>query len=285
MVSRGKSGHAKHFTHLSQIAGDEIYRAAAAEYLKAAVRHCEEKYGDRIYGYYLLGGTTTEWFSDFDYEASHPIKEKAYKKWCGDEAVSLPKLEDFNRPGGNFLGEAESEVARARQFHAELISDLVLHFAKETQTIINHKKLLGMYFGYLFELGTPRLHNAGQLAYEKVFMSPYIDIIASPSSYGFRRQTDPSAFMLTQKTLYAHNKLYFLEFDHRTHTTPDRINEHIFVDSPNCMFDGSNFPGSRDRCKNDTESLNLLYRDYLLCRANGAALWWFDMLTAVRSKK
>lgn len=274
------------FTHLSQIAGDEIYRAAAAEYLKAAVRHCEEKYGDRIYGYYLLGGTTTEWFSDFDYEASHPIKEKAYKKWCGDEAVSLPKLEDFNRPGGNFLGEAESEVARARQFHAELISDLVLHFAKETQTIINHKKLLGMYFGYLFELGTPRLHNAGQLAYEKVFMSPYIDIIASPSSYGFRRQTDPSAFMLTQKTLYAHNKLYFLEFDHRTHTTPDRINEHIFVDSPNCMFDGSNFPGSHDRCKNDTESLNLLYRDYLLCRANGAALWWFDMLDGwFRSEK
>ena len=64
------------FTHLSQIACDETWKKQAADYLKAAITHCEEKYGDRIYGYFILGGMTTEWFSGSDYEAPHPIKEK-----------------------------------------------------------------------------------------------------------------------------------------------------------------------------------------------------------------
>ena len=62
------------FTHLSQIACDDGWKQGAAAYLKATIRHCEEKYGDRIYGYFLLCGTTTEWFSEWDHEASHPIK-------------------------------------------------------------------------------------------------------------------------------------------------------------------------------------------------------------------
>ena len=36
-------------------------------------------------------------------------------------------------------------------------------------------------------------------------------------------------------------------------------------------------PGSDSKCKSETESLNLMYRDFLLCNANSAALWWFDM--------
>ncbi|MGM9625379.1 MAG: hypothetical protein ACI3XM_06685, partial [Eubacteriales bacterium] len=147
------------FTNLSQIAGDEHFRHAAAAYMKAFIRHCEEKYGDRIYSYFLLGGTTTEWFSDRDYEAPHPIKERAYRAWRGDDAAVLPSEEALNRKGGIFLDSSEEEVAEFRRFHAELISDLILYFAKEAQSILCHKKLLGLYFGYLFELGTPRLHN------------------------------------------------------------------------------------------------------------------------------
>lgn len=265
------------FTHLSQIAGDEAYRQAAAEYLKAFIRHCEEKYGDRIYGYFLLGGTTTEWFSDCDYEASHPIKEQAFRNWCGDPSASLPTAEALNRDGGIFLEQDEQQIAAARQFHAELISDLILYFAKEAQSIIHHKKLLGLYFGYLFELGTPRLHNAGHLAYEKVFLSPDINMISSPAAYGFRTQKDSGAFMVTQKTLDAHNKLYFLEFDHRTHTVPDQLKENVLDDDGNLLYDKFRFPGTENKCRNDDESVNLMYREFILCKANDAAMWWFDM--------
>lgn len=279
-------GAANSFTHLSQIAGDGKFRRNAGEYVKAMIRHCEEVYGDRIWGYFLLGGTTTEWFSDFDYETTHPTKEEAYKVWKNDREASLPSAKRLNRVDGTFLGADESDVVEARRFHAELIADLVLHFAKEAQSVLDHKKLLGLYFGYLFELGSPRLHNAGHLDYEKVFLSPHIDMISSPSSYGFRSQTDPSAFMVTQKTLYAHNKLYFLEFDHRTHTSPDRITEPIWDSSGNKLYDSANFPGSDSKCKNDTEALNLMYRDFALCQAAGASLWWFDMLDGwFRSEK
>lgn len=67
------------FTNLSQIAGDKEWKKAASDYLKAAIAHIEEKYGERVYGYFLLCGTTTEWFSDRDYENPNSIKNSCYK--------------------------------------------------------------------------------------------------------------------------------------------------------------------------------------------------------------
>ena len=263
------------FTHLSQIACDETWKRAAAEYLKAAICHIEEKYGDRVYGYFLLCGTTTEWFSDHDYEAPHPIKNEGYKRWRNDPNANLPERELLDKTGEVFLGKDEDEIYLARRFHNELISNLVLYFAEEAQSVIKKNKLLGVYYGYLFELGGKRLYNAGSLGYEKVFLSPLIDMISSPSAYGYRGISDPSAFMLTQKTLDAHNKLYFLEFDHITHVAPERITEGLDGSSDNCKM--VTIPGSHAKCKNETESLNLMFRDFTLCMSKGAALWWFDM--------
>ena len=263
------------FTHLSQIACDENWKRASADYLKAAITHIEEKYGDRVYGYFMLCGTTTEWFSDHDYEAPHPIKNAGYKKWRNDPDANLPETDVLKKTGDVFLSPDENEVYLARKFHNELIADLVLYFAGEAQSVIKKNKLLGVYYGYLFELGGQRLYNAGSLGYEKVFESPLIDMISSPSSYGYRGLNDPSAFMVTQKTLDAHNKLYFLEFDHITHVAPERITEGLDENSANCKI--VNIPGAANKCKNETESLNLMYRDFILCMSNGAALWWFDM--------
>lgn len=263
------------FTHLSQIACDETWKRAAAEYLKAAICHIEEKYGDRVYGYFMLCGTTTEWFSDHDYEAPHPIKNEGYKRWRNDPNANLPERELLDKTGEVFLGKDEDEIYLARRFHNELISNLVLYFAEEAQSVIKKNKLLGVYYGYLFELGGKRLYNAGSLGYEKVFLSPLIDMISSPSAYGYRGISDPSAFMLTQKTLDAHNKLYFLEFDHITHVAPERITEGLDGSSDNCKM--VTIPGSHAKCKNETESLNLMFRDFTLCMSKGAALWWFDM--------
>ena len=151
----------------------------------------------------------------------------------------------------------------------------MLYFAEEAQSVIKKNKLLGVYYGYLFELGGKRLYNAGSLGYEKVFESPLIDMISSPSSYGYRGISDPSAFMVTQKTLDAHNKIYFLEFDHITHVAPERITEGLDGNADNCKM--VIIPGSGNKCKTETESLNLMYRDFILCMSKGAALWWFDM--------
>lgn len=263
------------FTRLSQIAGDEAWKRAAADYLKAAIRHIEEKYGDRVYGYFMLCGTTTEWFSEYDYEEPNSIKNNAYKIWRKDSNAALPSREVLGRPGDVFLEEDEHEVYLARKFHNELIADLILYFAHEAQDILHKNKLLGVYYGYLFELGGERLFNAGSLGYEKVFLSPDINMISSPSSYSYRGVFDPSAFMVTQKTLYAHSKVYFLEFDHITHAAPETVHDEPDESSENSKL--VRISGADDKCKSETESLNLMYRDFLLCLANGAALWWFDM--------
>ena len=263
------------FTHLSQIATDAAWKQAAANYLKAAICHCEEKYGERIYGYFMLGGTTTEWFSNRDHEASHPIKEEGYKKYLGTATAALPTIQELTRAGGVFLENEEENVFHARRFHAESIADLVLYFASEAQSVLHHKKLLGLYYGYLFELGGERLFNDGHLGYERVFLSPDIDMISSPSAYGYRKLDDPSAFMVTQKTLDAHNKLYFLEFDHITHIAPTMVAEPCVDANGNAAL--KKIPGADSKCRDAAESLNLMWRDYILCYANGAAMWWFDM--------
>ena len=256
------------FTHLSQMAHDKEWRRAAADYMKAMMRHLEEKYGDRIYGYFMLCGTTTEWFSEGDFEEAHPIKASAYGK-------ALPTLERLTRRGGTFLEKDENDVYEARKFHSKTMSDTLLYFAAEAQTVLKHEKLLGVYYGYLFELGGERIYNDGIFDYEKVFFSDDINMISSPSAYGYRKIDDPSAFMLTAKTLDLHNKLYFLEFDHITHVAPEEITEGRDLGASNQII--VKIPGADSKCKTETEALNLMYRDFALCSGNLTAMWWFDM--------
>lgn len=269
-----KYGVPNTFTHLSQTASDEHWRRAAADYLKAVINHCEEKYGDRIYGYFLLGGMTTEWFSRHDNEEPHPIKEAGFRKWCGRPEARLPTKERFELAGDVFLSPDEADVCEARRFHSELISDTILYFAKEAQSVIKHKKLLGLYYGYLLELERGLL-NQGVADYERVFLSPDIDMISSPSSYHYRKIDDPSAFMVTQRTLDKYGKLYFLEFDHITHVAPTMVHEPCEDKSGNGHM--IQIPGANSKCKSSIESLNLMWRDFVLCFGKGTAMWWFDM--------
>lgn len=263
------------FTNLSWAAHNEEWKRAAAKYLKAAITHCEEKYGERIYGYFLLGGMTTEWLAHPDKEGSHPLKEAGFRRFMGDEKATLPSPQELTREGRVFLEEEEANVLAARRFHAETVADLVLYFAREAQSVIRHRKLLGLYYGYLLHLGGEFLYNSGHLGYEKVYTSSDIDMISSPSEYKFRKLLDPSGFMVTQKTLDARNKLYFLEFDHITHVAPTMIDEPSPDESGNSCL--KEIPGAGSKCKDEQESLNLMYRDFIPCYANGAAMWWFDM--------
>ncbi len=252
------------FTNLSQVIGYEKWREDARDYLVAVINHVEKKYGDLFYGYFMLCGTTTEWFSHFDYEEPHPLKETVYKEYYNDNSLQLPSLDELNIDKMNSFVENEN-VVHFRRFHANLIADSILYFASAAQEVLQHKKLLGVYFGYLFELSGERLWNDGHLAYEKVFTSPLIDMISSPSAYDmYREETSTSAFMVTYDTLKDHNKLYYLEFDHITNLAPKEI-------------EGVLIPGGNSKCRDLLHSLNLMQRDFLMCASKGAALWWFDM--------
>ena len=253
------------FWCLSQMAGNEKWRKEAAKYLKAIITHVEEKYGEKFYGYFLLCGTTTEWFSDRDYFAPHDLKLDSYRKFTGKNVDRLPTPEEICKPAEQvFYTEEDKEIPEYVKYHCEIIADAICYFAAEAQSVIKHKKLLGMYYGYLFELASERVWNAGSLAYKKVYDCPDIDMISSPSSYAFRKHIDPSAFMVTFDSLDMRDKLYYLEFDHITHLSPTHV-ENILI------------PGGDSKFANEQETMDVMRRDFALTTSKGAALWWFDM--------
>lgn len=258
-------GYPNSFTHMAQMEADIKWRELAANYMQAAICHIEEKYGDRVFGYFLLCGTTTEWFSDYSHEEPSPLAEAAYRKWLKSSQIPVPGKEERETESNRiFLSEADSEnLIQYRKFEAWQRSDTIEYFFGKAQEIIKHKKLMGLYYGYLFELSGARLWETGYLDYERIFLSEDIDMISSPVSYSYRAQDSASQQMLTNTTLDIHDKIYFLEHDQTTCITPDLIEGHRFV-HPN-------------KAQTIAEDINLLRRDYLLAFSNGIAMWWFDM--------
>lgn len=260
-------GSADSFHSLSQAIGDNKWKDLSAKYLQTVISHVEEKYGERFYGYFLLGGRTTEWFSENDSAEVHPYKEQEYKRYRNDPNITIASAEVREQcSAGTFRHPVKDASAIDYwRFNNEIVADTILYFAAKAQEILSHKKLVGVYFGYLLELSGEWLWNSGHMEYEKVFLSDEIDMISSPSSYEHRAHEDTSAFMVTYDTLAKHNKLYYLEFDHITHLAPQYV---------------ENFPipGYDSKFQNEQQTIDVMRRDFMLCVAKGAALWWFDML-------
>ena len=275
-------GRSRSFTHLSQIAADEKWRRDTADYLKACIKHCEEKFGDKIVAYYLLGGHTTEWFSDNDYEESHPIKLDAFRKYMDDESIDIPQKDVLEKPATQlFLDSKEDKtVISYRKFHNELIVDTVLYYAKTAQEVLNHNKLVGVFFGYILELRGERLWNAGHIGYDKLYQSPDIDIIATPSSYQFRSYDAPSACMLLSDTLDHYNKLYFVSFDHMNYNVknlkgnPRRVSGD--EDAATAMAKMAIY--RTDILETPKQTIDAMQREYMQKLYRRVGMWWFDML-------
>ena len=254
------------FWELSKVAADERWRKAATAYIEAVINHVEKKYPDKIYCYFLLGGCTTEWFSEKDYEGCNDIKEKAYKVYCNNEDAVVPSVEELELDDRiAFIDpEEKSNIVTYRKFHNELIADTLLFFADKIRDMVGIDRLIGAYFGYILELGGETCWDVGSLAYEKVFNSNSIDIIASPSAYTLsRRHEGTSAYMVTADTLKLNNKLYYLEFDQRTYLQALQIDRV--------------FPGYFDKLPTEQATIDVMRRDFMLALTKGIGIWWFDM--------
>ncbi len=275
-------GRPNSFTHLSQIAGDEKWRKDTAEYLKALIEHVEEKYDNFVLGYFLLGGHTTEWFSDYDYEETHPIKLNAYRKYMGDESILIPTKEELEKPENQIFLDPQKDKAiiEYRKFHNDLIADLVLFYAKSAQEVLDHKKVVGMFFGYIMELLDERIWNAGHLAIDKVYRSDDLDLIATPSSYQFREYDDASAYMLLCDSIELNGMMYFDSFDHMTFKVPDLATETKRICGDNdvmkAMAELSKM--RKDLLTDRPKTIDGIRREFMQRTARRTGMWWFDML-------
>lgn len=256
------------YWNLSQVCSDEKWRKAALAYLVACVNHIEEKYGDKVFAYHILGGATTEWLSDNDYEETSPIKETAFRKYLSNETANIPTKTERELPVERvFLDpNKDANLIAYRKFHSELIADTILYFAKGVKEAVDYKKLVGVYYGYLLELGGSRLWNSGHVACDKIFNSKYVDIISAPSAYTwFRRKEGTVGYMVSVDTLTLDNKIFYQEFDYRTYL-------------PSLQFEASKpLIGSTDGAKNRRETIDMIRREFLSVQSKGLSMWWFDM--------
>ncbi len=275
-------GNANSFTHLSQIAGNEKWKEDTADYLKALIAHVEEKYDDFVLGYFLLGGHTTEWFSDYDYEESHPVKLDAYRRYTGDENILIPAKEELEKPEDQIFLDPKKDKAiiEYRKFHNELIADLVIYYAHSAQEVLNHKKVVGLFFGYIMELLDARIWNAGHLAGDKVYRCEDIDLIATPSSYQFREYDDASAYMLLSDSIELNGMMYFDSFDHMTFKVPDLATEERRICGDNevmtAMAELSKM--RKDLLTTRKKTIDGMRREFLQRYSKRTGMWWFDML-------
>lgn len=277
-------GNVDSFKNLGQIAGNEMWLRDTDDFIKAFIAYAEEKYPDRIIGYWLLGGHTTEWFS-YDKEAGHPVKLEAFRKYMGDPNVEIPTQEELEKPDSQvFLDSVKDKTVIAyRRFHAKLIADTVLRFCRRAKEALHYKKVVGVFFGYLMELDKKgQIWNFGHLDLDRVNESPYVDLIATPSSYRFRLYDDGSAYMILTDTLDLHNKAYFASFDNLTFLTPTMAeNPRRLCNDPETMdalhilqtsFNRKDLLNTREK------TIHGMRREMMSRLAKRCGTWWFDML-------
>lgn len=264
------------YWNLVEMAGHEPWRADTADSLQEFLRQIEARYGDRVFAYSLLCGSSTEWCTNSQGRGrseaqirQHPIKTAAFRRFTGDPAAMMPSLEVLQRTSHGIFRDpfADAEALCYWRFHHEIIGDAIVYFAGKAQEVLRHRKLLGLFYGYLTQLTSERLLQEGHLGYERVWRSPDIDMIYAPAKYGAPRSFEgASGYLLTFDSLDLHDKLVFHEVDHTTHIARDTVEN------------GRKIPGGNTKLADAFASRQVLRREFALTRAKRTALWWFDFL-------
>ena len=264
------------YWNLVEMAGHEPWRAETAESLQEFLRQIEARYGDRVFAYSLLCGSSTEWYTNSQGRGrpeaairQHPLKTAAFRRFTGDPSADMPPLDILQRTSHGIFRDpvADAEALRYWRFHHEIIGDAIVYFAGKAQEVLQHKKLLGLFYGYLTQLNSERLLQEGHMGYERVWRNPDLDMIYAPAKYGAPRSFEgASGYLLTVDSLDLHNKLVFQEIDHTTHIARGTVEN------------GRAIPGSGTKFRNAFETRQVLRREFALTRTKHTARWWFDFL-------
>lgn len=262
------------FDVISHAAADEQWREATTRWLLDFLNYAEEKYADRIDGYILAGGGTSEWY-EYDRGKSSRVKNAAWQRWCrqhgfefGADTPPESRLRQAAHENVIYDPATESDKICYWQFHNGVIADAVLHFAKVARQKIGHEQQIGVFFGY-YMVSNPDLVSFGHLDYERVMASADLDFFISPGTYSDRKIGGGSGSQIADGTLRRYGKGYLHEIDHRTYCTIGRAG-YSEAESKTISW----FPVWETL----PATLTGLKREAAYALINRASLWWFDML-------
>jgi hypothetical protein len=278
------------FRHLSSIAGDGNWRKDVSKYLHDVIGYLEKNYGDRIFAYSLFAGSSTEWYTEFNYAAKSniyyetdgsklpltvididrfPVKEVAFRKWMDDPAVKLPSLEAIEHTSHGVFRDLsqpkDKEGFNYWQFQSKIIGEAACYFAEIVKKLTENKKLTGLFYGYLTLLSGRRLLCNGHLGFEQVWNSPYFDMIYGPTRYETRKLTDASGYLVPIDSVTLRNKLYFQEIDYRFATGEKRILEN-----------GHDLGRTHASETSLSLSQSCIRREFINTLEKRTGMWWFD---------
>jgi hypothetical protein len=264
----------------------ETWRRDTADAIKKYIAHIKSMpYADRIIGYHIASGTTEEWMmwggnEDQWADYSKPYLE-AFRKWLKRKYVNVENLRKAWNNNDITFENATIPTKSERQFtslfsfrdpekemrvidyyfyNSDMVAETMDYFAKVVKTETNNQAIVGVFYGYVLQLiGEQRQQNAGHLALQKVWNSPYIDFITSPTSYAFRQLgTGYSHFMSLTDSVKLHKKMWFDENDIRTWLTEGNL-------------------GEWGKTATYEESLSMQENEFANVICNGCGMWWFDM--------
>ena len=249
------------FQNLGEMSVCEKWKKDAAEYLKALINYAEEKYGDRIFGYSYSCGLCTEWFVE-DHGRKTPEKLRLYREYTKNPNAVIPDLTQFDDGDECDLRAVDSNELEYMNWCCELNSSLVNYFAAAAREVIGHKKLIGVFFGYL-DQGTAFKQNLWFTnIYDSVWKNHDIDMLFSPASYNDNRFFDGvPMYQYAVDSVSLNDKLYIHELDHRTDLAKYPLSTGFIL---------------QDCCNTQEESVAVLRREFANVLLKSGGMWWFD---------
>ena len=203
--------------------------------LEAALRHCEaSRYSNRILGYRITGGDTTEWLSwpwskDSLPDYSAPAA-KAFREYIAKQYPQLPtdtpipsEAERMADDGEALLKDVEKHLPALAYhdffnfMHAECAAEMCKHARK----VLGNNRAIGTYYGYTAHITAgyfPVMRGHYALEWFLENTKGAVNFIMSPQSYRIRRIGQNSVDMKPFQTLEEYGVIPIIEDDTRTHS-------------------------------------------------------------------
>lgn len=204
--------------------------------IEKAIRYLEQSpYANRIIGYRINSGHTTEWLGwsamngsafDFSGVAANGFADYLAKFHPEVSERSVPSIEerkDMDAPQSVVWNISKhARVVAYNDYYSRLVSDGMLRMCRKAKDVLGGKKLVGTYFGYsmtLMEFG--QNHMRGHFCTKRALDNAVgaVDFLVSPQGYcfGHRYLGDPIVDMKPFASLHDHGIVSMIEDDTRTH--------------------------------------------------------------------
>ena len=233
-ICRNSKGEVNHYWKTNYSFASKQALSDIENVLIKAITYLESSpYANRIIGYRVNGGHTHEWLGwdaprgeilDFSPAAQRGFKEFAKKHYPNLKDFSVPSLEARQKlDNGEILWSPENHlnVIAFHDFYSNASADMLISLCRKAKEVLNHRKVVGTYYGYTFTLHGPgNSQMRAHYALKKVLGSGAVDFLMSPHAYSIRNIGDTCGDMKPFRSMSNHNIIPVIEDDSRTHNGP-----------------------------------------------------------------